>query len=215
MRVKVCGITTEDDLRLAADAGADAGGLVASVPVDSPRELSVERAASLVEAAPPFVSTTLVTIPDGPEEAAALLERVEADHLQVHGLTDPEALERLRDEAAGRVVAAVDAEDRDVAERIATHVDGLLVDSTGERGAGGTGETHDWEATGGLAASVDTPVVLAGGLTPENVATAIRTAEPYGVDAASGVERRGGEKDDTAVRAFVDAARAAAGEGAA
>ena len=79
----------------------------------------------------------------------------------------------------------------------------LVVDSTDESGAGGTGETHDWTATGTLATRLTTPVVLAGGLTPENVAEAVQTAEPFAVDVSSGVELTPGHKDHNAVARFV------------
>jgi phosphoribosylanthranilate isomerase len=102
------------------------------------------------------------------------------------------------------VVAAVDAGD-DVAA-LDGHADALLVDSTDESGAGGTGETHDWERAAALVEDLDTPVVLAGGLAPANVGRAVRTVRPYAVDVASGVERDGAV-DPERVRSFVAAAR--------
>lgn len=211
MRVKICGVTRETDLRTAAAAGADAVGVIADVSVETPREVGVERARDLVAAAPPFLATTLVTMPSDPSDAAALVERVGADHLQVHGSSDPEALARLRDAVPARLLVAVGADDPATARAVAPVADGVLVDSTTDGGAGGTGETHDWTATRDLVDDLDAPVIVAGGLTPDNVGNAVRTAGPYGVDVASGVERTGGEKDGDAVRAFVRAARAAAG----
>lgn len=207
MRVKVCGVTGESDLRAVAAAGADAVGVIADVAVETPREVAADRAADLVAAAPPFLSTTLVTMPDSPGTAAALVDRVGADHLQVHGLTDPEPLAALRAATDARLLVAVGADESAVAHAAAPHADALLVDSAADRG--GTGETHDWTATRELVASLDVPVVLAGGLTPDNVADAVATAAPYGVDVASGVERTGGVKDHDAVAAFVANARAA------
>lgn len=209
MRVKICGITREADLRAAAAAGADAVGVVADVSVETPREVTVDRAERLVAAAPPFLATTLVTMPSDPAAAADLAERVGADHLQVHGVTDPDALASLRDAVPARLLVAVGADEGATARTVAPVADGLLVDSATDEGAGGTGETHDWSATRDLAADLDAPVVLAGGLTPDNVASAVRTADPYGVDVASGVERTGGVKDHGAVRAFVRSARGA------
>jgi phosphoribosylanthranilate isomerase len=95
-------------------------------------------------------------------------------------------------------------------EAYAEVANAVLVDSTDEDGAGGTGETHDWERTRDIRAGIETPLILAGGLTPENVAEAVETVDPFGVDTASGVERAGGEKDHDAVAAFVD--RATGGE---
>jgi phosphoribosylanthranilate isomerase len=195
---------TPANVRAAADAGADAVGVITAVPVDTHREVSVDRARDLVAAAPPFLATTLVTMPGSVDEAAELVETTGADHVQVHGLDDPDALDALRGATPARVVAAVDAGD-DVAA-LDGHADALLVDSTDESGAGGTGETHDWERAAALVEDLDTPVVLAGGLAPANVGRAVRTVRPYAVDVASGVERDGAV-DPERVRSFVAAAR--------
>jgi phosphoribosylanthranilate isomerase len=205
-RAKICGITREDDLTAAVEAGADALGFTAAVTVDTPREVSVERAAELVASVPPFVATVLVTMPETVEAAADAVRVVGADAVQVHGTLGPDELRALRRQTATKVVAAVDATDDDI-EAYAGAADALLVDSVDEQGAGGTGETHDWERTATLVADLDVPVVLAGGLTPENVAAAVETVDPFAVDVASGVEREGGVKDHAAIRQFV--ARAA------
>lgn len=209
-RVKICGITRETDRDVAVEAGADALGFIADVAVDTPRELSTAQAHSLVDGVPPFVSTALVTMPDAVQDAVSLQETVGADAIQVHGGLGPTFVGGLRERVDADVVAAV-GPDADLASYAAV-ADAVLVDSVGEEGGGGTGETHDWEATRAAVAGLDVPVVLAGGLTPENVAAAVETVEPYAVDTASGVEREGGIKDHDAVRAFVANARDA-GEG--
>ena len=201
-RVKVCGLTTEADLRAAADAGADAVGIIADVPVDTPREVAVERAADLVAAAPPFVTTVLVTMPAAPERVVELAERVNPDAVQLHGDLPVGDARHVAANAGVDVVTRVDAANPD-ARRYDDVVDALLVDSVDDDGAGGTGRTHDWNATREFAESVQSPVVLAGGLTPSNVADAVATVEPFAVDVASGVEAAGGEKNHDAVRAFV------------
>ncbi|WP_232686143.1 phosphoribosylanthranilate isomerase [Halobacterium zhouii] len=204
-RVKICGLTSEADLAAAVDAGADAVGVVADVPVDSPREVGVDRAASLLDSAPPFVSTVLVAMPDTPERALELASRVGPDVLQLHGDLPPGDVSYVSANVTPRVVQAVDATNPDAA-RYDSVADALLVDSVDESGAGGTGRTHDWDATREFAAAVDSPVVLAGGLTPENVREAVGTVDPFAVDVASGVESDGGTKDHDAVREFVEAA---------
>ncbi|WP_101294482.1 phosphoribosylanthranilate isomerase [Halegenticoccus soli] len=203
MRVKICGVTREADLRAAASAGADAIGLVSEVPVDTPREIDPGRAAELAAAAPPFLATTLVSMPESPDRAAELAKIVRPDVLQLHGTIDPDELRFVRAEVETKVVVAVAC---DEAERARAHdgvADAILVDSASESGAGGTGETHDWERTRDLARTLSSPVILAGGLTPENVAEAAATVRPYAVDVASGVEADGGVKDHDAVRRFV------------
>jgi len=201
-RVKICGLTNERDRSAAVRAGADALGFIADVPVDTPREVSPERATTLVSGAPPFVSTVLVTMPESVADAVTLQERVGADALQVHSGLSPEELEGLGERVDAAVIGAVDAGDVD-ADAYAAASDALLVDSTDEEGAGGTGRTHDWERTRRLVERAETPVVLAGGLTPENVADAVEAVEPFAVDTATGVEREGGRKDHDAVAAFV------------
>jgi len=201
-RVKVCGITREADLAVAIEAGADAVGFIVGVSVETPRELAPERAAELVERVPPFVTAVLVTMPDSVETAAELHERVGTDAVQVHGGFDPDDLAALRERIDRPLLRAVDATDPDVRAH-AGAADALLLDSTDEQGGGGTGETADWDRACEVVESVETPVVLAGGLTPGNVADAIRAVGPYGVDVATGVEAEGGRKDHDAVRRFV------------
>ncbi|RDZ63570.1 N-(5'-phosphoribosyl)anthranilate isomerase [Haloferax sp. Atlit-12N] len=209
-RVKVCGVTDEADLAAVDAAGADAVGAICDVPVDTPREIPRERARELFAAAPPFLTTVLVTMPDSIDHARDLAREVQPDVLQLHGDFAADDLDSLRSTGVG-VVPVVDATDLDRARGLAPVVDAILVDTPSASGAGGTGETHDWDASRELVAAVDAPVILAGGLTPDNVAEAVRTVEPYGVDVASGVEASGGVKDHDAVNAFVAAAKTALG----
>jgi phosphoribosylanthranilate isomerase len=209
VRVKICGVTTEADLRAVDRAGADAVGIITDVSVDTPREVTVEDAGTLAAAAPPFLTTTLVTMPETVAEAVATADAVGADALQIHGAFDAAELREIRESVAGKVIAVVDAASPDRARSVAPAVDAVLMDSVDGAGAGGTGETHDWAATAEVAASVDAPVVLAGGLTPENVAEAVEAVRPFAVDVASGVERAPGRKDREALRRFVANAVAA------
>jgi phosphoribosylanthranilate isomerase len=206
VRVKVCGLTDRTDLRVAVDAGADAIGLVSGVSVDTPRAVPADRARELADAVPPFVTSVLVTMPDSAAECVDLAERVGVDAVQVHGDLPPEEVGRLRGAFDGDVLLATD---HATAPEYADAVDGLVVDSVDEAGAGGTGRTHDWERTREVVHELDVPVVLAGGLVPSNVADAVRVVRPFAVDVASGVERedRPGRKDGDAVRAFVRRAK--------
>jgi len=205
-RVKICGVTTAGDRDAAIDAGADAVGFIADVPVETPRELTAETAAELVEGVPPFVTGVLVTMPESVRDAVTLQDRVAADAVQVHGTLTPPEVDALDDRLDVPVLAAVEARDDDI-EAYAAGADALLVDSAGQQGGGGTGETHDWRRTREYARTMDLPIVLAGGLTPDNVTRAVETVRPFGVDVASGVEREGGTKDHEALAEFVAAAR--------
>jgi phosphoribosylanthranilate isomerase len=198
--IKICGVTNSEDRDLAVDVGADAVGFVSSVSIETPREIVPETAADLARALPPFVSSVLVTMPDGVHDALSLIEQVCPDAVQIHGLT-PDAIGDLSRATNASVIPAVTAVDAPRYEAVA---DALLVDSLDENGAGGTGSTHDWDHTRDLVAELDIPVMLAGGLTPENVARAVDVVRPYAVDVASGVERQDGKKDPNAVRSFIE-----------
>jgi phosphoribosylanthranilate isomerase len=203
-RVKICGVTRGTDRDATVAAGADAVGVISGVPVDSPREVDPRRAATLLDGLAPFVTGVLVTMPDSAADAAALQRTVGADAVQVHTTLSPDAVGRLRERIDVPVIAAVDSADDPAAyEGVA---DALLLDSTDEAGGGGTGETHDWELARDRVRRLDSPVILAGGLAPDNVDAAVEAVGPYAVDTASGVEREGGIKDHDELRAFLRAA---------
>ncbi|QPV63669.1 phosphoribosylanthranilate isomerase [Halosimplex litoreum] len=210
-RVKVCGVTREADREAVVAAGADAVGVISGVPVDTPREVDAGTAGDLLAGVPPLVTGVLVTMPDTVEQAVDLATAAEPDAVQVHGGLSPGELGALGRRLHGDLVVAVDA-DADDLRAYAGPADALLVDSVDADGGGGTGQTHDWERTREVVADLDVPVILAGGLTPDNVAAAVETVRPFGVDVATGVERVedgervGGEKDSETVRSFVAAA---------
>lgn len=201
-RVKICGVTTSGDRDAVVAAGADAVGVIHGVPVDTPRNVDVDTARSLVAGVPPLVTSVLVTMPTTVQEAVRRVDEIEPDAVQVHDGLTPAELGALSRRVSQQIVAVVGADAPDIGD-YADHADALLVDSVDDAGAGGTGETHDWERTRELVDSLEAPVILAGGLTPENVAEAVRTVEPFAVDTASGVEASGGVKEHDAVRAFV------------
>jgi phosphoribosylanthranilate isomerase len=202
-RVKICGLARGADLRAAVDAGADAVGVITEVPVDSAREVAPAKAAELLADVPPFVTATLVTMPDSAERAVELVRTIGPDALQLHGEWTADEIRYIRAETERKVLLAVDADDPVRAEEFDAVADALVIDSTDDSGAGGTGETHDWAKTGDLAARLTSPVVLAGGLTADTVAEAVRVADPFAVDVASGVELADGRKDHNAVARFV------------
>ncbi|MHC3378312.1 phosphoribosylanthranilate isomerase [Haloarcula sp. H-GB5] len=211
-RVKICGVTGEEDRDAVVAAGADAVGVIHGVTVDTPREVSEGTAETLVGGVPPFVTSVLVTMPTTVQEAVRRIDRIEPDAVQVHDSLSPAELGALDSRITQNIVAVVEAGEPAIGD-YAAHADALLVDSVDADGGGGTGETHDWERTRDLVDSLDVPVVLAGGLTPENVAEAVETVEPFAVDVASGVESAGGTKDHDTVRRFIQNAKQAS-EGA-
>ncbi|WP_423999512.1 phosphoribosylanthranilate isomerase [Haloarcula salina] len=208
-RVKICGVTGGEDRDAVVAAGADAVGVIHGVPVDTPREVDEATAATLIDGVPPLVTGVLVTMPTTVQEAVTRVDAVEPDAVQVHDGLSPAELGALDSRITQSIVAVVAANAPDI-EDYAAHADALLVDSVDADGGGGTGETHDWERTREVVDSLDVPVVLAGGLTPENVAEAVETVGPFAVDVASGVESEGGRKDHDAVERFVRNATGAA-----
>lgn len=207
-RVKICGLTSAEDRDQAIEAGADAVGFISGVPVETPREVTPEQVSDLAAGVGPFVTSVLVTMPETVEEAVDLHERTGVDAIQIHGTLTPEEIEELQERVSVPVIAAVDVGDEEI-EAYAAAASAVLVDSTDEDGGGGTGRTHDWDLSRTVRDSIDTPLILAGGLTPENVARAVETVEPFAVDTASGVEEDGGVKDHDAVEQFTERAQRA------
>jgi len=209
--VKICGITSPEDARVAIDAGADALGFV-FWPM-SPRKVTPQRAAAIAAELPPFVLRVGVFVDMARDEMARIADTVGLDLLQLHGDEPPEALANLPRRAlkAVRVGKGFESEE---ATRYVAHAAGLLVDTRlpGETQLpGGSGVPFDWRLVKGLAERVPF-LVLAGGLGPANVAEAVRIVRPHAVDVSSGVETLPGRKDPAKIRAFVEAARAAEGE---
>ena len=209
--VKVCGITSLEDARVAVEAGADALGFVFWQM--SPRKVDPVRAAAIARELPPFMLRVGVFVDSSRDEMARIADAVGLDLLQLHGDEPPEALAAL----PRRVIKAVRVGKgfaSDEAMRFAGHAAGLLVDTRlpGETQLpGGTGVPFDWTLVKGLAERLPF-LVLAGGLGPANVAAAVRAVRPHAVDVSSGVETLPGRKDPALVRAFVQAARAAESE---
>ena len=206
-RVKICGITRPEHARAAAGAGADAIGLVFYEP--SPRYVSRDRARAVCEALPPLVSVVGVFVNPEPREIEAAVEGLPVDLLQFHGEEPPE----LCAEAGRPYVKAVRVRGRDdIVEAGTRYTDAraLLLDTHHDALWGGTGSRFDWNV---VPDDVGRPIVLAGGLTPENVAGAIRAVRPFAVDVSGGVESAPGEKDARRMERFMkEVASAQAGE---
>lgn len=202
-RVKICGITRIEDLRAACDAGADAVGFV--FYDKSPRRVSIEAAAALVRAVPPFVQTVGLFVNAEPAQVESVLAAAPLDLLQFHGDETPQACARY-----GRpwIKAIRVTPETDLLECAADFeaARGLLLDAFVPGVPGGTGERFDWSL---IPAGLPLPVVLSGGLDPDNVAEAVRRVRPWAVDVSSGVEASKGIKDAHKVARFVANAKEA------
>ncbi len=200
-RVKICGITRAEDALLVAQAGADALGLVFHQP--SPRALSPEAAVEVVAVLPPFVSTVGLFVNADPRLVESVLSKIRLDYLQFHGDESPADCDRYQVPyiKVARVRPGFDLVQYAVRYR---HARALLVDAYVAGQPGGTGKTFDWAA---LPPALPLPLILSGGLTPENVGLAIRTVKPWAVDVSSGVEAARGIKDAGKVLQFIQGAR--------
>jgi phosphoribosylanthranilate isomerase len=201
VRVKICGITRVEDALAAAAAGADAIGLV--FYAKSPRAVDIEQAREILAALPPFVTTVGLFVDAERSELERILASVPLDLLQFHG---DESVQQC--EAFGRPyikALRVKAGD-DIAAQVARYpsAQGILLDAYVEGVPGGTGEAFDWSL---IPQALSKPLILAGGLRPDNVAEAVSRVRPYAVDVSGGVEASKGVKDVEKVGAFIRAAR--------
>ncbi|WP_203787218.1 phosphoribosylanthranilate isomerase [Aquipseudomonas alcaligenes] len=201
VRVKICGITRVEDALAAAAAGADAIGLV--FYAKSPRAVDIEQAREILAALPPFVTTVGLFVDAERSELERILASVPLDLLQFHG---DESVQQC--EAFGRPyikALRVKAGD-DIAAQVARYpsAQGILLDAYVEGVPGGTGEAFDWSL---IPQTLSKPLILAGGLRPDNVAEAVSRVRPYAVDVSGGVEASKGVKDVEKVGAFIRAAR--------
>jgi phosphoribosylanthranilate isomerase len=207
-RIKICGITRPEDACQAAALGADAIGLV--FYPSSPRHVSFDQARAVVAALPPFVTSVGLFVDATPAQVQAVLAEVNLDCLQFHGEESAADCAALMSTSGGRpylkAIRMRDEVDLQVeAERYAG-ARGLLLDAYHPALPGGTGDTFDWAR---VPAELALPIVLAGGLTADNVGQAIATVRPYAVDVSGGVEAEKGIKDWGKMADFVAAVRAA------
>ena len=202
VKVKVCGIKEPGDAHVAADAGADAIGLVFA---QSPRQVSVEVAREIAAVLPGGVWKVGVFVDTEPEEVLRIAEEVGLDYAQLHGDEDPRSVPEILAAGLGVIKAmrVRNAEALAVVERY--EADLFLLDAWSARARGGTGERFDWELAKSLKGRDN--ILVSGGLTQEDVREAIEFFEPYGVDASSSLEERPGKKNVERVRRFVSAAK--------
>ncbi len=204
VRVKICGITRLEDAQAAIAAGADALGFVFYSP--SPRYISPEQAALIIRQLPPFVTTVGLVVNPSTEEVRELLRLLPLGLLQFHG----EESEAFCGSFGHPWIKAIAVKPgQDVLAEIAAYpgAAGILLDAWHPDLKGGTGQTFDWKS---FPEKVEKPLILAGGLTPDNVARAIQETRPYAVDVSGGVEVSKGIKSASLIDAFIAAVNAGA-----
>jgi phosphoribosylanthranilate isomerase len=200
--VKICGITNAGDARVAADAGADAVGLIFA---ESPRRVSIEEARRISKVLPENIIRVGVFVDEKPAEVLTISREVGLDLAQLHGDETPEAVTAVW-EGGVKVMKAIRVSDASSLQALDRYeADLILLDSYSKKARGGTGERFDWGLANSLTGRDN--IVVSGGLGPENVREAIEFFEPYGVDASSALEDEPGRKNGERVRRFVLAAR--------
>jgi phosphoribosylanthranilate isomerase len=218
IRLKVCCIQSEEEARLAVSLGADCLGLVAAMP-SGPGPIDDDRIARIARSVPQGIATFLLTSRTDPEALVDHVRRCACSHLQICDMPHPDAYAHLRRNCPGtqlvQVIHVQDEQSVEEAGDAARAVDLLLLDSGRTRGVGkgavelgGTGRTHDWALSRRIVSDSPVPVFLAGGLREENVAEAVSSVRPSGVDLCNGV-RTAGELDAAKLAAFVRALRLA------
>src|SRR5256885_1032822 len=201
VRVKVCGITSIEDVVMAVEAGADALGFM--FYERSPRKISIETASAIKNALPPFVMKVGV-FADATENVIRTATFSGLNVLQFHGNETPEFVKRFSPMTIIKAFRIQNA--ASVAQLLAYDTSAWLLDSYTPAQLGGTGTSFNWDLAL-QARKLGRPIILAGGLTPENVAEAVRKVRPYAVDVSSGVESAPGKKDPAKVAAFIQAAK--------
>jgi phosphoribosylanthranilate isomerase len=202
--VKICGMTNPADAEDAIEAGADAIGF--NIVPKSKRYLDLGPASGWISNLPPSVAKIVVAMDPTMDRALPLLSNEWVDALQLHGQESPDFCALLVRKARKPLIKAVPAIDRASVQTAKRYrVFALLLDSSAGMTLGGTGKTFDWQKFAGL--DLGRPLIVSGGLTPENVATAVRVLNPHTVDVATGVEFAPGRKDPIKMRDFVAAAK--------
>lgn len=197
VKVKICGNRSTQDIH--AVQGADAAGFIVATP-ESRRNITIKRAARLVENVSPFTATVLVTTKIDPHILKKMTDRIKPDYLQLHSNMEPDRLEKIAEfipKGTGLIalLSVTTGEKRitDRARNLAkSSAVAILLDSKVNGETGGTGLVHDWELSRKIRDEIyPFPVILAGGIGPENVVKAIHVVSPYAIDVATGVEQNG------------------------
>jgi len=217
MRVKICGITSIEDALLASKYGADAVGILVGLTHRSEDEVTLEEAKKIINALPPFITPVMVTHLLDHKEILEYIKHLQIATVQLHDEISIDEIINLREKAPYlKIIKTVHVTGSEAIEKAKMYekvANGIELDSINpkEDRIGGTGITHDWNISKKIVASIKVPVILAGGLTPENVEIAIRTVSPYGVDVNSGVKvsKTSRKKDPEKLKKFIHNAKRA------
>jgi phosphoribosylanthranilate isomerase len=210
-RVKICGIRNLDEARMVVSLGADALGFLVGLNYHTEDELDLQAAAKIIAEIPPFVSTVLVTHSVELDWVVQACQKCGCSTVQLHGDFELQQIPDLRRKLPNvKIIKAVNVVDDSAIQRAqaaAQQADAVLLDSRTADRIGGTGHTHDWTISARIVKAVDKPVILAGGLKPENVRAAVEQVQPFAVDANSGVGSPGGFKSLQRVEDFISIAK--------
>ena len=215
VRIKICGITSVAEASLAERYGADAIGLLVGRRHRACDFVKRDVAHKICQSVVPFITPVLVTHLEDPNQILRLVDAVPCPVLQLHSDLLPSVLATLRERLRPKkVIGKVSIQGRDALDRareIESSVDAIVLDSVDPMTdrVGGTGKTHDWSLSAKIVANCKVPVVLAGGLTPQNVMEAIHIVRPFAVDVNSGVEKPDGRKSKERIFRFIAAVRSA------
>ena len=204
VRVKICGLTRKEDVQAAVDSGADSVGFIHGFP-SSPRNLTANQLATLLATPPTGVETVVVTKADSNQEIQSISKEFTPAALQLYGdLTRIQGLTR-----SPRIIGVIRIANSAVPSLAGVeNVDSILLDSKSGESFGGTGKTHDWSVSRKVRDQLSPkPIILSGGLNPQNVTDAIKAVQPSAVDASSRLESAPGKKDAARIQQFIHAAR--------
>lgn len=209
MKCKICGTGSAADLACAVRAGADAVGFIVGTTHITDDAVSPAAARRMIQSLPPFVAGVVVTHLTSRTDLTRIAAETGCSVLQIQDMVGPADMDYLHERFPYlKIIKAVHVVGESavaVAERLAASADALLLDSRTEGRLGGTGVTHDWSISARIVEAVDIPVILAGGLKPENLLKAMSAVKPYAVDVHSGVKKNG-VRDFERTRQFVEAA---------
>jgi len=210
VKVKICGITNKEDAHLVVDSGADMLGMIVDVPVETPRKISIDEAEEISKEIGDAIDIVVVLCPRSVEEVETVVRKIEPFGVQMHGFESETFLKSVREAVPDvKLIKTVHVDERGTIHGVMPEegfVDFILLDTFSAQ-IGGTGKKHSWDKSREIVEHSAIPVILSGGLKPENVGEAIKAVNPYGVDVASGVESSGGQKSKEKIFQFVRSAQ--------